>query len=372
MFFSTTYIHANKLIFIFYIFEQKNSNYVIYYIVVHRKNPISFLGVAIGRFVEMNAKSSIDNYFNKGAAKEVKNFNIQLTRPENSTTCSNINRESDNSTLFNEQQFKSKISLPLSNQPPSPLNHSNGKKNKTCINDVKNLKTMFVQMKNSDSFFTNSFSTIQSVDPKKEIKLYKLDKNSFFTKKLEIISPVKNQVNEKITTVDQSSSTSAVGFLFESSDVISPSKNILNDNHNITTQPADSFFSRKLEIVSPSKNQKTNDSRIELVPIVQSTITEDTIECAPITLLCERCDNMIDIDTYEEHIDHHVAIELSESLNIINPVQPLNNKILKSKPTKKKKNERGLKRKQNSIASSSNPKKPCTSISSYFKPLLNP
>eukprot|EP00102_Acyrthosiphon_pisum_P018963 XP_016656173.1 PREDICTED: DNA polymerase eta-like isoform X2 [Acyrthosiphon pisum] len=338
------------------------------------KNPISFLGVAIGRFVEMNVKSSIDNYFNKGAAKEVKNINIQLTRPENSTTCSNINSESDSSTLFNEQQFKSKISIPLSNQPASSLNHFNDKKNKTCINDVKNLKTIFVQMKNSDSFFTNSSSTFQNVDPKKEIKQYKLDKNSFFTKKLEIISPVKNQVNEKMATVDlpQSSSTSSVGFLLKSSDVISPSKNILNDNHNITTQPADSFFSRKLEIVSPSKNQKTNVSRIELVPIVQSTIIEDTIECAPITLLCERCDNMIDIDTYDEHIDHHVAIELNESLNIVNPVQPLNNRILNSKPVKKKKNECGVKRKKNSKASSSNPKKPCTSISSYFKPLLNP
>ncbi|CAI6354795.1 unnamed protein product [Macrosiphum euphorbiae] len=339
---------------------------------LHWKNPISFLGVAIGRFVEMNAKSSIDNYFNKGAAKEVKNINSPLTKPENSTTSSDINSESNSSMLLNEQQFKSKISLPLSNQPPPSLNHSNNKKNKTCINDVKNLKTMFDQMKNSDSFFTNSSSTLQSVDPKKEIKQYKLDKNSFFTKKLEIISPVKNQVKEKMTTVEQSSSTSSVGFLLESSDVISPSKNILNDNHNITTQPADSFFSRKLENVSPSKNQITNDSRIELVPIVQSIITKDTIEFTPITLLCERCDNMIDIDTYDEHIDHHVAIELSESLNIINPVQPLNNKILKSKPTKKKKNECGLKRKQNSKASSSNPKKPCTSISSYFKPLLNP
>jgi len=81
---------------------------------------------------------------------------------------------------------------------------------------------------------------------------------------------------------------------------------------------------------------------------------------------------MIDIDTYDEHVDHHVAIELNESLNTINPVQPLNNRTLKSKPPKKKKTECGLKRKQNSKASSSNHKKPCTSISSYFKPLLNP
>lgn len=298
----------------------------------------------------------------------MKDINIQLITQENSATCSNIN--SDSSTLINVEQFNSKTSAPLSNQPLLSLNHPNEKKNKTCTSDAKNLKTMFAQIKNSASSLTSS--TLQHLNSKKEIKNhYKLDMNSFFTKKLEIISPVKNQVNVKLTTADQSSSASSVGILMESSDVISPSKS-MNDNHNRITEPEDSFFTRKLEIVSPSKHQETDDARIESVPVVQSFIVEDTIACAPITLLCERCDKMIDIDTYDEHIDHHVALELSESLNVINPVQPLNNRILKSKPTKKKKNEGGLKRKQNSKASSSNPKKPCTSISSYFKPLLNP
>jgi len=335
--------------------------------IVHRKNPISFLGVAIGKFVEINAKSSIDNYFNKGAAKEVKDINNQLTRQENSTTYSNSNSKSDNSTLV-EQQFNSKTSVPLSNQSPPSLNYSDNKKNKTCVSDVQNIKTMFAKIKSSDSSFNNLSSTLLNVNSKKEIKKqYKLDMNSFFTKKLEIISPVKNQVNVKLKTVDKSSSASSV--LLESSDKISSSNNVLNDNHERTSQPADSFFSRKLEIVSPTKHHNTDGSRIESVPTVQSSITEDTIECAPKTLLCERCDKMIDIDIYDEHIDHHVAIELNNSLNITNPVQP---RLLKSKPTLKKKNERGLKRKLSSKASSSNPKKPCTSISSYFKPLLNP
>jgi len=339
---------------------------------VHRKNPISFLGVAIGRFIEINAKSSIDNYF-KGAAKEVKDINIQLTKPENSVTCSNSNNESNSSLLFSEQQLNSKTSAPLSNQPLPSLNHTNNKKNKTYVSDEKNLKTTFAQLKNSNSSFTNSSTTLQNVNSKKEIKKqYKLDMNSFFTKKLEIISPIKNQVNLKLSTVDQSSSASSVEVLLESSDVISPSKNILNDNHVRTSQPPNSFFSRKLEIVSPTKQQKNDDSRIESVPIVQSFITEGTSESAPKTLLCERCNKMIDIDTYDEHIDHHVAMELNKSLNFINHVQPLNNRTLKNKPTIKKKNERGLKRKQNSKASSTNPKKPCTSISSYFKPLSNP
>jgi len=81
---------------------------------------------------------------------------------------------------------------------------------------------------------------------------------------------------------------------------------------------------------------------------------------------------MIEIDEYDEHIDHHVALELSESLNVTNPRQTLNNKIINNELTKKKKNESGKKRKHNSKASSSNSKKPCTSISAYFKPLLNP
>ncbi|XP_015373333.1 PREDICTED: DNA polymerase eta-like isoform X2 [Diuraphis noxia] len=336
---------------------------------IHWKNPISFLGVAIGRFVEINAKSSIDNYFNKGSAKEVKDINIQLTRPENSTTYSNSNSESDNPTPF-EQQLNSKTSAPLSNQSPLPLNHSDNKKNKTCVSDIQNLKTMFAKIKSSDTSFNNSSSTLQNVNSKKEIKKqYKLDMNSFFTKKLEIISPVKNQVNVKLKTVNQSSTENSV--LLESSGKISPSKNVLNDNLERTSQPTDSFFSRKLEIVSPTKHHKPDNTKIESLPTVQSSITEDTIECVPKTLLCERCDKMIDIDIYDEHIDHHVAMELNNSLNI-NPVQPLNNKIHESKPTVKKKNERGLKRKHNSKASNSNPKKPCASISSYFKPLLNP
>lgn len=295
----------------------------------------------------------------------MKDINIQLTRPENSTICSNSNSESNNSTLF-EQQLNSKTSAPLSNQFPPSLNYPD-KTNKTCISDVQNLKTMFAKIKSSDSSFNNSSSTSQNMNFKKEIKKqYKLDMNSFFTKKLEIISPVKNQVNVKLKTVDQSSSGSSN--LLEST----LSNNILNDNQEKTSQPADSFFSRKLEIVSPTKHQKTDDSRIESIPTVESSITEDTTECMPKTLLCERCDKMIDIDTYDEHIDHHVAMELNNSLNIISSVQPFNNRILQSKPTLKKKNERGLKRKQNSKASSSNPKKPCTNISSYFKPLLNP
>ncbi|XP_025200444.1 DNA polymerase eta-like [Melanaphis sacchari] len=339
---------------------------------LHWKNPISFLGIAIGKFLEINAKSSIDNYFNKGAVKEEKDNNIPLPRPEKSTTSSKIIIESDSSTPINQQQFNTKANTLLSNHHPSSLNYSKDKKKETCTNDVKNLKTMFAQMKDSSSSSIQSSSTLQNKSSKKEIRQqYKHDINSFFTKKLEIISPVKNQVNGKITTVvDKCSSASSVGFLSESSDVIYPTKKILKDNHDRPDQSTESFFSKKLEIVSPTKHQKINDSKS--VPIVQSSITKDTIDCASFALLCERCNKMIEIDAYDEHIDHHVALELSESLNTINPLQPLNNKIIKNELSKKKKNESGKKRKHNSKASSSNSKKPCTSISSYFKPLLNP
>ncbi|XP_060847284.1 DNA polymerase eta-like [Rhopalosiphum padi] len=340
---------------------------------LHWKNPISFLGVAIGKFVEINAKSSIENYFNKGAAKEEKVIIIPLPRPENSATCSKIKSESNSSTLFNEQKFSSNTSALLSNKLPPLLNNTKHKNNETCISDVKNLKTMFAaQMKNSNSSLTHSSLTLQNVTSKKEIRQqYKHDINSFFTKKLEIISPIKNQVNGKLTTVeDKCSSENPVGFSLESPDLISPSKIISNDNHNRPDKSTDSFFSKKLEIVSPSKHQKTDES--ETVPTIQFSITEDTIDCAPVTLLCEKCDKMIEIDAYDEHIDHHVALELNESLNNTNSIQPLNNKIIKNELVKKKKNESCKKRKHNSKASNSNLKKPCTSISSYFKPLLSP
>uniref|UniRef100_A0A2S2N6C2 DNA polymerase eta n=1 Tax=Schizaphis graminum TaxID=13262 RepID=A0A2S2N6C2_SCHGA len=331
---------------------------------LHWKNPISFLGVAIGKFVEINAKSSIENYFNKGAVKEEKDITIPLPRPENSTTCSKINSESNSSNT----------SSLFSNQLPPSLNNFKHKNNETCISDVKNLKTMFAaQMKNSNSSLTHSSLTLQNLTSKKEIRQqYKHEINSFFTKKLEIISPIKNQVNGKLTTVvDKCSSENPVGFLLESPDVISSSKKISNDNHNRPDKSTDSFFSKKLEIVSPTKHhQKVDES--ESVPTIQFSTTEDTIDCVPITLLCEKCDKMIEIDAYDEHIDHHVALELNESLNITNSIQPLNNKIIKNELVKKKKNESCKKRKHNSKASNSNPKKPCTSISSYFKPLLSP
>lgn len=301
-----------------------------YNIFFFRKNPISFLGISIGKFVEINVKSSIDNYFNKEYVKEKKDVTIQLSKLEDETSCSKTN-DTIRDTPYNENKLNSKNSSLLSNQLLPSL--SNTKKNKTSFSDAKNIKTMFDQMKNT----TNSIVINQNVNSKKEEEIKKQNKlnmNSFFSKKLEIISP---------------------------------SKNIQNDIVERIIQPSDSLVTRKLEIVSPSKHQTNNDS----VSTIELPIIENNIESTPTMLLCEQCNKMIDIEQYDEHIDHHIAMELSKSINATDIIRPINNKINKSGLTKKK-DKCGQKRKHISKTSEFVSKKPCMSISSYFKPVLNP
>lgn len=280
-----------------------------------------------------------------------------MSKPEDEPSCSKTN-DTVRETPCNENKLNSKNSSFISNPLLPSLLHST---KTTSANDVKNIKTMFAQMKNS----SNSIVINQNVNSKKEEEIKKHNKlniNSFFSKKLEIISPVKNQVNNKLTTVVQSSSVNSVSFFSKKLEIISPSKNIQNDVVE-RIQPLDSFFTKKL-----SKHQTNNDP----ASIIEPPIIENNVGDTPTMLLCERCNKMIDIEQYDEHIDHHIAIELSKSINATDIVRPINNKINKSGPAKKKDNECGQKRKHNSKASGSISKKPCMSISSYFKPVLNP
>lgn len=339
----------------------------------HRKNPLSFLGVAIGKFVEFNVKSSIDNYFNKGTvSKEEESVcNQSIHKPESRASCSTISDtvESDSSKSCDKKlQSNPKSSAVILNQLPSLSNNINCKKTDNCLNNnVKSIKTMFAEMKSTNKSYDDSTATIQNVDIKNESK--KSSINSFFSNKLKIMSPVKNQVNDKVS--DLSSRASPVSFFSKKLEIISPSKNILNDNVLPATRAQDGFFSRKLEIVSPSKPETSNDS--PLLAVIQPPIMEETDGDVPSKLLCERCEKMIDIDLYDEHYDHHIAVELSKSWNSDGIVKPLvKSELHQNGLSKKKKNESGQKRKHNSNTSNSDSKKQCSSISSYFKPVLNP
>lgn len=317
-----------------------------FYFHFYRKNPLKFLGVAIGKFVEVKASSLIDNYFNKGISKEI-NYNQQQS-----------NEPSESSTSFTEQQEGSKKSSPISKQLSSNLSvfYSSAEKNETYTNSLKNTKTMSTQIKNFSNLVTNFIETETNVNsnPITENKC-----KSFFCSKLKIISPIKTLENEKSNTDVPSHSKS---FFSKKLEIISPSKKVDQQNHEMV-----SFFAKKLEMISPSKNQ-TNSATILTV---QSPVTKNRFEDAPMTLLCEHCNQMIDIDQYDEHVDFHIAVNLSKSLNTAD-IQPTNNDELhKNKSTKKKKNERGQKRKCDSKESKLNPKKSCTSISLYFKPVLN-
>lgn len=357
----------------------------------YRKNSLSFLGVAIGKFVEINVKSSIDSYFNKGTTLTKEGVNNQSSRPENIISCSTINDTAGSDCITScskNLQSDLKNSALLPNKLPSLLHHINSKKTDDGASNSKNIKTMFSEMKSTNESYNNSTTSVQNVVTKKENEK-KITMNSFFSKKLKIISPVKNQDDDKQTMkMNLSSPVSPVSFSSKKLEIISPLKNESNDTIEVVTQQSDSFFQKKLEIVSPSKRETIDDSHqasiIQLpiieenndsqhVSIIQLPIIEENNEDIPSKLLCERCKQMIDIDQYDEHFDHHVALELSTSLNSVNMIKsPIKNKIHLNGSSKKKKNESGNKRKHKSNNSSSNSKKQCTVISSYFKPVLDP
>lgn len=259
--------------------------------------------MAIGKFIDVEVKSSIDKYFNKEICKEEKD-------QENVSFSTKINKTlgNENCSISNKQSSSKCPSLPL-NQPKLALNCnlSNKQKleNNTC--DKNGVKTK-----------QNLKNEIQTKKQNKQ------DIDSFFNKKLEIISP---------------------------------SKNIQNDN---------------LEIISPSKQQNCYNSVSKQIFQPHSNANElcSNDEEVPSVLLCEKCNKMIDINVYEEHMDHHVAVELSKSLNSSDLTTSTNNKM--HKDTKTLVNNGGKKRKNNSKESGSNPKKPYRRISTYFKPIMDP
>lgn len=322
-----------------------------HYFYFSRKNSLLYLGVSIGKFIEINVKSSIDNYFTKGVSKE-----------ENECESSKLESGPSGSSGFTSinKQLNSNSNELLSNVPStSTKTYSNTKKNEPCTSDIKNIKTMFAEMKNSSNLIRNCIETDNNLSVTKEKQTIKQNKlSSFFGKKLESISPVKSVINDQ-TSVKIPSPTES--FFSKKLEIVSPSKYVQNDKDN---KIPDRFFSKKLEIASLSKNPDSVKD--------QSLITENSSEDVPTMLLCERCNEMVDINLYDEHFDHHVAIELNKSLNATNIIQPMVSDILSKSISVKKTNERGHKRKKKLQDNSSSTKKSNTNISSYFKPVLNP
>lgn len=314
--------------------------------------------MAIGKFVEHKTKSLLENYFNKEISKNEKMIDIQLNKSENKTSCSKISYvtlEDNKNTPFQEKQLKNNAFF--TNQLLPFSNNINIEKNEVITNNLKNIKTMFAEINKSKH---NSIETVSNVDITKE-KQNKLNASSFFNKKLETLSSAQNSNNDDLISAQPTVSS----FFSKKLEPIYPLKNFQNNIIEKTIQPSLSFFSKKLEIVSPSKNQTIINS----ASIVELPVVNESFEEPPIALLCERCEKMIDIDEYDEHVDLHVAMDLSKNLNDI--VQPAHKESSKSCLSKKKTVENGQKRKYNKKNSTKSSKKPCTSISSYFKPILN-
>lgn len=312
-----------------------------------------YLGVAIGKFVEVKATLSIDNYFSKGVSKEE---NILLNKPEIKASSSKTDVSAAICTVHVEQKstnFKKNTTV---------AHHSSVKKNEVSTNSIKNIKTMFAQMKNSINLVPNCIETENNLSTITENTM-KNNVDSFFSNKLKIISPVKNVANSSSEIPSTSES-----FFSKKLKIISPSKNIQTDIDKKVTPLPDNFFSKKLQMLSEDQA----NSNLSSLSTIQSPVNESNFENGPVKLLCERCNQMIDIEEYDEHIDYHFAFELDKSLNTIDTIRSTTVDKTCTTKSKKKKNEYGQKRKYNSKESSSNHKKPCKSISSYFKPVIDP
>lgn len=268
--------------------------------------------MAIGKFIDVEVKSSIDKYFNKEIGKEENDQEKKIQDNVPLSTKINKTLRNENCSISNKQSSSKCPSLSLNQQKLSlNCNLSNKQKSENSTDDINGVETK-----------QNSKYEIQTNKQNKQ------DIDSFFNKKLEIISP---------------------------------SKIIQNDN---------------LEIVSPSKQQNCYSSVSK--QIFQPHTTADSnandlcsnAEEVPSVLLCEKCNKMIDINMYEEHMDHHVAVELSKSLNSSDLTTSKHFKM--HKKTKTLVNIGGKKRKNNSTESGPSPKKPYRRISTYFKPIMNP
>lgn len=305
---------------------------------LYRKNPIKFLGLSIGKFVKINTKTSINNYFNKKSLNEEKDFDIQLNKTENGPS-----------------GFKTQDVLRISNNPKFNSKESITKEDESLKKHNSNIGSTILQSKAD----TNKLQ----------------QEESFFSRKMNIISPIKNQMISNTVPTQELPYISPTNLISKNQEIVSSSKSIQNNQEKLKTKPLDGFFSRKLEIISPSKKHTNYDSMIP-EPLIQSPNVDKTIDDNPTNILCDKCNKMIDIYQYDIHIDNHFAMELSKSLNAIDSVDT----IIKKEPciniikvdSKKKTNKTSKKRKHKSNTSDSNPKKSCKSISLYFKPVSNP
>lgn len=320
---------------------------IIVIFILNRKNPISFLGLSIGKFIKINTKSSINNYFNKKLINEEKHCNTQLENTKNEKSILETQNliEKNSCLLFNDEKLISQ--------------KSNTKENNNNLVDS----------------ITSVPKLIKSTDMKQKIKK-NFNKNSFFSKKLKIISPVKSQVTLDSKPLQQELSSVAsnisISFFSKKLEIISPSKNIQHNEVQLNTKPP--LDNTLLNVPSSSKDQ-INYGLIPK-PIIEcfNIDKSESIDDYPLNVFCDKCNKMIDIDQYDIHIDNHFAIELSKSLNGIDTANAINSKTLVSVATESKNKSNVIlkKRKQRSKTSISNPKKSCTSISKYFKPVLNP
>ncbi|XP_050419950.1 DNA polymerase eta-like [Adelges cooleyi] len=318
---------------------------------INWKNPLTLIGLAIGKFKEMKeGKSLINNYFNKATAVETKQTNdinstaLDCKQPIHSETY--VDKINKNDCLVLTQVFEK----PKEIYQPSTISKSNDSiTNNEKLNSEKSEKI-------------NETNNIHQ-----ESQQYKLKSTSqlggFFFKKLESIPPIKPHKTGEFSLTEFNKTNHEDNNTYKSDKVTSEDKKELYDSHSIKQPFATGVFLKKLDYVSPSKQVIRDDLSIE-----ENSVVETAIEDNPFKLSCDRCNKLIDIEEYDEHLDHHIALELSKQLNSVENV----NKIAKidglhKSPNKTVNNNR---KRKLGIPKSPKTKKSCTkNISSYFKPV---
>ncbi|XP_050540590.1 DNA polymerase eta-like [Daktulosphaira vitifoliae] len=334
---------------------------------INWKNPLTFIGLAVGKFKELkDEKYLINNYFNKATVTDTNNSNqtksaeVNISILETSNNCikqANTHTVKPLRSILNEHY--------VTHQPSCSKNYF-----PTCNSSVSNntiKQSNITQNKLSIEFPKQKLKKEQLEDHKIETdQVNKLDVSSFFLKKLQSVSPTKVSNNDclehKFVDVNnKDNKLTLINTTYSENEIIVSNKS-LDDKQSSDI----GFFCKKIDIALQTKEEvKKSLFQIESSSIIEeSNFGED-----PLKLICDKCLRKLDIDEYDEHIDHHVAVELSKQLNSIKTVKIIENV---SKTSSSVSNLHNSRKRKLGRPKSLSIKKPCkNSIPSYFKPSLN-
>lgn len=319
---------------------------------------MTFIGLAIGKFKELkDEKCLINNYFNKATVTETNNLN--------KTKSAEVNIKS----LETSDNFIEKTNTPTITLSKNLLNENDTSHQPSCSKNIDFFRNSaskntiesnnITQNKLSLNFSKQKLNVKPSEDYAVETNpVKKLNVSSFFLKKLQSVSPIKEFNKDcpvpKFTGVNDKDDKMSSNKTHSENKSKTPHNSLEGKNSSCI-----GFFCKKID----TSLQTEQEVKKSVIQIENSVIEESNPGDDPFKLLCDKCLKKIDINEYDEHIDHHVAVELSKQLNSIESGNKTSLSVSNLHNSRKRKQGR---------PKSSSVKKPCNnSIPSYFKPSLN-